>query len=95
MVKKAKEGDAVAARLLLERAVGPKKATDEPVEFELPDGSLTEKGRAVLAAASDGRLTPGQAAQLLAGIGSLARTTELDELAARVAALERGANDGK
>jgi hypothetical protein len=39
---------------------------------------------------ADGVLGPGQAAALLGAIGQLARVAELDELARRIDALERG-----
>ena len=52
------------------------------------DVDLTDQGRAVLASVAAGELAPGQGAQLLTAIGTLARVTEIDELAARVAALE-------
>ena len=55
----------------------------------LPEGSLTEQGRAVLASVASGELAPGQGATLLGAIGTLARVAELDELAARVAELEK------
>jgi len=82
------EGDTAAARLLLERAVAPLKATEQPQALTLPDGSLTDQGRAVLASVAAGELAPGQGAALLGAIGTLARVSEVDELAARVAALE-------
>jgi hypothetical protein len=84
----AMEGDTAAARLLLERAVAPLKAIEQPQALSLPNGTLTEQGRAVLAAVAAGELAPGQGAQLVAAIGTLARVAEIDELAARVAALE-------
>jgi phage I-like protein len=84
----AMEGDTAAARLLLERAVAPLKAAEQPQALSLPNGTLTEQGRAVLAAVAAGELAPGQGAQLVAAIGTLARVAEIDELAARVAALE-------
>lgn len=82
-------GDTTAARLLLERTMPPLKAAELPVPLALPDGSLAEQGRAVLVAAGAGQLAPMQAAQLLAGLGALAKLIETDELAARVAALEQ------
>lgn len=85
---KALEGDIGAARLLLERVLPPLKAMEPAQALTLPDGSLTDQGRAVLASVAAGELAPGQGAQLLAAIGSLARVAEIDELAARVAALE-------
>lgn len=88
LVAKASEGDAGAARLLLERVVPPVKATEQAQAIALPGGSLADQGRAVLAAVAAGELAPSQGAALVAAIGSLARVVEVDELAARVAALE-------
>lgn len=88
MMARALEGDVGAARLLLERAIAPLKAVEQTQALSLPDGTLTDQGRAVLAAVAAGELAPGQGAQLLTAIGTLARVAEIDELAARVAALE-------
>lgn len=88
LVEAAKGGDVQAARLLLERVLPPMKPTELAVPLALPDGSLTEQGRAVLAAVSVGDLAPGQGAQLLAAIGALARVAEIDELTDRIEKLE-------
>ena len=88
LVEAAKAGDAGAARLLLERVIPPIKATEQAVQVDMPDASLTGQGRAVLFAAGAGNLSPGQAAHWLSGLGALAKLVESDELAARVAALE-------
>jgi hypothetical protein len=88
LVAAALQGDVSAARLLLERVCPPLKATEEPARLALPDGTLTEQGRAVLAAVAAGALAPGQGAALLGAIGTLARVVEVDELAHRIEALE-------
>ena len=88
MMTRALEGDVGAARLLLERAVAPLKAIEQVQTLSLPDGTLTEQGRAVLAAVASGELAPGQGAQLLTAIGTLCKIAELDELAARITVLE-------
>lgn len=88
LVQAATAGDAASARLLLERVIPPIKAAELPAPMDLPERSLAEQGRAVLRAAGAGDLAPGQAAQLLAGLGALAKLIEADELAARIAALE-------
>jgi len=88
LMTQALDGDTSAARLLLERAIAPLKAAEQPQALTLPDGSLTTQGRAVLASVAAGELAPGQGAALLGAIGTLARVAEVDELAARVAALE-------
>jgi hypothetical protein len=88
LMAQALEGDTSAARLLLERAVAPLKAIEQPQALSLPYGTLTDQGRAVLASVASGELAPGQGAALLGAIGTLARVTELDELIARISALE-------
>jgi hypothetical protein len=77
-------GDVGAARLLLERSIAPLKAIEAPQALHLPDGTLTEQGRAVLGAVAAGELAPGQGAALLGAIGTLARVTEVDELTRRI-----------
>ena len=88
MMAKALDGDVGAARLLLERAIAPLKAIEPAQALTLPDGTLTDQGRAVLRSVADGVLAPSQGAALLGAIGTLARVTELDELESRIAALE-------
>jgi len=88
MMTKALDGDVGAARLLLERAVPPLKAMEPTLALTLPDGTLTDQGRAVLRSVANGVLAPSQGAALLGAIGTLARVTEIDELEARIAALE-------
>lgn len=94
MMAKALEGDVGAARLLLERSVAPLKAAETTQALSLPDGTLTEQGRAVLASVAAGELAPGQGAALVSAIGALARVVEIDELAKRIEKLE-GVKNGK
>ena len=88
LVAAALQGDTGASRLLLERVCPPLKATEEAAPLALPDGTLTEQGRAVLGAVAAGELAPGQGAALLGAIGTLARVAEVDELERRLTALE-------
>ena len=89
LVTKAKEGDAQAARLLLERVLPALKPIAQAVALSLPDGEgITGQGRAIVQAVAEGTIAPGQGAQLLAGLGSLARIVEIDELEKRIALLE-------
>lgn len=81
-------GDVGAARLLLERVIPPLKASEEATPLELPEGDLTEQGRAVMAAVATGRLAAGQGASLMASLGALAKLVETDELARRIKSLE-------
>ncbi len=93
LIAAAKAGDVQAARLILERVLPPVKAIEQAVELSLPDGgTLTAQGRAVLSAVASGDLAPGQGAQLLAAIGSLAKLAEIDELTQRIEKLEATQN---
>jgi hypothetical protein len=93
MVRAAKGGDVGAARLLLERTLPALKPEERPVTLALPPDSLTDQGRAVMAATAKGEIAPSQAGALLGGLGQLARLAEIDELDARVRALEQAAHD--
>ncbi len=94
LVMAAKGGDVQAARLILERVLPPLKGVEQAVVLQLPeDGTLTAKAAAVLSAAAAGTLAPTQAAQLITALGTLAKITEIDELAARIEKLE--AHHGK
>lgn len=88
LVAAARDGDVQAARLILERVIPTMKPVEQAQCIDMPDGSLTDQGRAVLRSVASGELAPGQGAALLAGIGTLARVTEIDELSARITALE-------
>lgn len=94
MVEQAKAGDVQAARVLLERVLPPMRSIEQPQPIDLPDGSLTDQGRAVLIAIAEGALAPSQGSQLLSAIGTLAKVAELDDLERRVKALEGGNTDG-
>ena len=93
LVQQALAGDVQAARVLIERAIPAIKPMELSTPVALPAGSLTEQGAAVLQSVAAGNLTPSQGAQLLTGIGTLARVVEVDELEQRVKRLE--VNHGK
>lgn len=87
----AKAGDVQAARLILERVLPPLKPLELPAEVPgMPaGGSMTTKAAAVLDAAVAGMLAPGQAAQLIAALGTVSKIAEVDDLTARIEALEK------
>ena len=89
LVDAAKGGNINAARLILERVLPPLKAMEQAVALQLPDGTLTDKAGALLDAAALGELTPAQAAQLIAAVGTIGKITAFDELNARLTFLEQ------
>lgn len=89
LVDAALEGDVQAAVAVLDRVWPKLRPIAAPVEFPLPEGTLADQGRAVMQAVSEGRLSPDVGERLIVALGAMARLVEIDELAARVAALER------
>lgn len=89
LVARAKAGDTGAIKLVLERTVPVLRPVDAATPLNLPaDGGLADQGRAVLAALATGQLPANQAANILQGLGNLAKLIELDELTRRIEALE-------
>jgi DNA-binding NarL/FixJ family response regulator len=88
LVKKAKEGDMGAIRLVAERVCPPIKAAEPAVPIELPPGTLTQRATAVLDSLARGEMNTTQASQLMQALGALARVIETDELEKRIKALE-------
>lgn len=56
--------------------------------LDLAGDTLSAKAAAVLDAVAAGELAPGQAAQLVSALGTMAKIIETDDLAQRVAKLE-------
>jgi hypothetical protein len=75
--------------VILERVLPPLKAIEQAVALQLPEGTLTAKAGALLDAAALGELTPAQASQLIAAVGTIGKITEFDELNARITQLEQ------
>jgi len=91
-VEMALNGDAAALRICVDRLIPPAKARDESVSLPLGEGSLTEKGNAVLTALGNGELAPDVATAVLQGIAAQVRIIETDEISRRLDALEAAAD---
>ena len=88
-------GDTQAARLLLERCLPPIKPIEQATPLTLPtSASLSDQGRAVLAAVAAGEMAPSQGAALIGALGTMAKIHEVDELERRIAALEGNHGNG-
>lgn len=88
LIARAKDGDMGAIRIIAERVCPSLKAAEPTAEISLAGDNLTDKAMGVLAALSSGEIAPGQASQLLQGLGAMAKIIETDELQRRIAALE-------
>ena len=90
----AKAGDVTVLTFLLGRAMPAPKPETAPIEVALPDGSLTQKAEALVAAAASGALPASTTAELLSGLATVAKLREVDELDARISALEARTSQG-
>jgi len=96
LVAKAKEGDAQAAKLLLERVIPSMRPVEEPVNINPPESTeLYDQGQSIMNAVSTGQLAPGQGSALITGLSSLAKVKEIDELEKRLAVLEEANDNNK
>ena len=92
ITEQAKAGDMAACKLLMDRVMPALRPTDQPITLPLAGADLGADGRAVIEATGQGAISPDQAKTLLSGLSSLARITEVDELARRIEALEKSIN---
>ena len=81
-------GDPQAIRILLDRVLPSLRPVELPTPLDMPPGSLAQQARAVVRAAADGRIAPGQAAQIITALGGVAKIVETTELMLRIDALE-------
>ncbi len=82
-------GDLQAANIVLQRLSPPLRARAEKVTFELaPDAPLHEQANQVLASVADGSIDPETGKMLIDCIQSVAGIRAVDELEARLIALE-------
>lgn len=91
VIEKAKEGDGMAMRLVLERVCPVRRG--RPVRFALPPldgaGDLPKALGAVLTAVADGDVTPDEAVALSQVVEARRRALETEELETRISALEQ------
>jgi hypothetical protein len=90
LVEKALEGDVAALRLCFDRLLPPRR--DRPVVFELPKIESAKDAlaasSAILAACAAGKLSPSEAAEVMALVATHARMFEVTETEAGLTALE-------
>lgn len=92
VLDKARQGDMIAARLVLERLVPPRR--DRAVSFDLPAletaADIARAGRAVMAQVAASEITPAEAADVMKLLEGLARAIEVSDLEQRLKVLEEG-----
>lgn len=93
----AKLGDVPAAKLLLDRCIPPLKAVELPVSIEGVDssGSVLSIAQEIVAACTNGQIAPSQAAAILSALSAVSKIRDVEELAQRIAAIEKVLNRGE
>ena len=95
VVARALEGDMAAMKLILDRLVPTaKEAPIEPGAVTLPEltsSSVPGAVAAVVSSVASGALLPGQGQALVAMLDNFRKATELQEIEARLTALEQAA----
>jgi uncharacterized protein DUF5681 len=95
VIKKAKAGDMLAARLVLERILPPRK--DRPINLSLPKGNGTADSvsatiTALITAMASGQVSPDEAARAASVLEAQRRTIELADVERRLVLLEAKLN---
>lgn len=89
VIEAAKGGDMTAANMVLQRLSPPLRSRAEKVTFELDaDKPLSEQAQQVLTAVAAGDIDPETGKLLIDAIGAFAGIKQVDDLEARLAALE-------
>jgi hypothetical protein len=97
VVKRAAEGDMVAARLILDRVVPIRRG--RPVRLKLPDlvdaASVMAAQAALLSEVARGNLTPEEAESVSAMLGAYLKTVETVDIDRRLRDVENNVTDRK
>lgn len=89
LVQQAQNGDMTAASLILNRCIPALRPTSDPTKLVMPrNGSLSDQGERVLAAAMAGSLAPDEAKSLIDVLTAQSKLIEQSEIAQRLEAIE-------
>ena len=87
LIKRAKSGDMEAQKLILDRGIPRLRAVSMPEAMPLPDGTLTDQAKALVALIVEGNLSTTVAAEVAGIITASARVEEVDQLRDELKAL--------
>jgi hypothetical protein len=96
VLQQARDGDMQAVKLILDRCVPALKPTSDPVALPSPTGAtLADRGMNVLAAATTGKLSADDAAQVMSLLVSQSKLIEQSEVVERLEKIEEWLAKGK
>ena len=80
LIERAKDGDLEVQKLILDRGIPRLRAVSMPDALALPDGTLTDQAKALVALIAEGNLSTTVAAEIAGIITASARVEEVDQL---------------
>lgn len=96
VITAALNGDMIAARMILDRLVPPLKPNAAPVTLSVnPGATPLAVAEAIVQAAAGGQIAPDIAAHLITATAQLCRIVEIEDLRARLEAIERATKSQK
>ena len=87
LIERAKDGDLEVQKLILDRGIPRLRAVSMPEALALPDGTLTDQAKALVALIAEGNLSTTIAAEIAGVITASARVEEVDQLRDEMKAL--------
>ena len=87
LIERAKSGDLEAQKLILDRGIPRLRAVSMPEEMPLPDGTLTDQAKELVAQVAAGNLSTTVAAEIAGIMTASARVEEVDQLRDELKAL--------
>jgi hypothetical protein len=92
LVELAKQGDTTAIRLILDRVCPALKPQAVPISLPVSN-SLAEQGNEIIKATMSGKISPDIGSQLITALSNQGKLIELQELADRLARIEKQLQD--
>ena len=80
LIERANDGDLEVQKLILDRGIPRLRAVSMPEALALPDGTLTDQAKALVALIAEGNLSTTVAAEIAGIITASARVEEVDQL---------------
>ena len=94
LIEAAKEGDIAAAKVLLDRVCPSLKPQALPI-FLHSEGTLADQGEEIIRATMAGEIPPDIGSQLITALSNQGKLVELQEMADRLARIEKQLEDRK
>ena len=94
LIEQAKGGDIQAAKIVIDKVYPSVKPESLPVSIQIKGETIMQKAATIIDHAASGGMSVDSAVGFLSALGSVARIKEVEELEARISALEHVSKKG-